>query len=490
MGRINGRILQFLWDVPLHFKIIGMVVGLIIFLGTTLTLCARQRMMEFCVLQLKQQGLSLAHDLAARSADGLLTNAFFELHQLVNDTKANNSGVQYVFITDAAGEVVAHTFAKAVPAGLFMLPRSESGSISSIRTFESEGGRIHDITVPVVEGQAGAVHLGMGEASLQRAVTRITTLLLLATAIASLVGLGAACLLTHLLTKPVFDLVQVAEVVGQGDLTQRATVWASDEIGRLSRAFNQMISVLEQSHGELLRRNEDLFRMGQELQEKRDMLARLLDKAITAQEEERRRIALELHDDAGQALTSLVIGLKVAEARERIASQKELLSSLRSTASQVLQNIHDLAVKLRLSVLDGQPLVAGLEHYLREYARQTDIQVDFHATLSAGERLPRECERTIFRIVQEALSNAAKHAKCRRVSVLLEEKAGEISAIVEDDGIGFDVQQWRKSSCMDHLGLFGMWERASLAGGALLIESEPESGTTVFIRIPKCQGEP
>jgi signal transduction histidine kinase len=150
-----------------------------------------------------------------------------------------------------------------------------------------------------------------------------------------------------------------------------------------------------------------------------------------------------------------------------------------------MRNIHRLAWELRPSALDDLGLELALRRYTTEWSESTGVPIDFHSHGVDGRRLPPECETTLYRITQEALTNVARHAKARRVSVLLERRTDLASLIVEDDGKGFDAEAaLAAATTQGSLGLLGMQERAKLAGGTLEFESTPGAGATVFVRLP------
>ena len=196
-------------------------------------------------------------------------------------------------------------------------------------------------------------------------------------------------------------------------------------------------------------------------------------RVVAAQELERKRLARELHDETGQALTSILLGLGTLE---NAASLDELHSSagaLREMTVQTLQDVRRLAVELRPSALDDFGLVPATERLVESFREQTGLVVEFQARLDG--RLPDELETTLYRIVQEALTNVMKHARARHVSVLLTRKGSTVAAIVEDDGRGFSPDDPRGEG----LGLLGMRERLTLLDGTLSIESTPGGGTTI-----------
>ena len=216
----------------------------------------------------------------------------------------------------------------------------------------------------------------------------------------------------------------------------------------------------------------------------RDALRRQL---AQGEEEERRRLARELHDEAGQHLTALSLGLRslanVAPPGSEVDRRAAQLSALANTLGQEL---HALALRLRPKALDEFGLEAALSAYVEEWGKQSGMAVDVHSRLAAG-RLPVDVESAVYRIVQEALTNVAKHSGARRASVHLERRDGLVVAIVEDNGRGFDVAAPRAShraGTPPALGLLGIRERATLLGGTVEIESGPEEGTTLFVRIP------
>ena len=201
-------------------------------------------------------------------------------------------------------------------------------------------------------------------------------------------------------------------------------------------------------------------------------------RVIEAQELERKRLARELHDETGQALTSILLGLKpVEEAVEGDA--RAVVASLRELVVSTLQDVRRLAVELRPSALDDFGLEAALERLVDGLREESGLEIDFEARL--GERrLPSEIETALYRIVQEALTNVVKHAAATRVGVVLTHSGGVAAAVVEDDGRGYDLRSVRA----DGLGVVGMRERVALVGGTLKVESSEGGGTTIVAQVP------
>jgi PAS domain S-box-containing protein len=212
----------------------------------------------------------------------------------------------------------------------------------------------------------------------------------------------------------------------------------------------------------------------------------LLRRLAEAQETERGHISRELHDQLGQELTALKLGLHAIW--KRCASAicvPEGLNKMETLVDSLMRDIHRLAWELRPAALDDFGLAIALQRHVAEWSEHSGVPVDYHSDGMDAPRLPTEIETALYRMTQEALNNVARHAKARRISVLLERRPDHVSLIVEDDGQGFDADGAIKTSgSSGRLGLLGMQERARLAGGTLEIESTPGVGTTAFVRIP------
>lgn len=456
--------------VSVRSKILGIVLGLVILLGLGITVQVRQALTHTMAAQLAEQSVSVARDLAARSTDLILLNDLFALHRLLQETKANNQNVTYAFLLDAQGQVLASTFGETFPVDLIAANPIEPTAHHHTLILATKQGYVWDTAVPILEGQVGVARVGLSDASLRATLATITNQLLLTTALVSLIGITAATFLTWILTRPILDLAQAAQAVAKGDFTQQVKRWANDEIGELATAFNQMVSELAKAD---------------EIRREREVLRRqLLEKVIVTQEDERKRIARELHDSTSQTLTSLIMGLKVMEGSCTDLQTQVQARELRQIAVQTLEEVHDLAMQLRPRLLDDLGLRAALERLAKEWQVRHRIAIDlmYHVT---QERLPDVLETALYRIIQEALTNVARHARARNVSVLIEQRGDELVAVVEDDGVGFDISKIEMSDAVQaHLGLAGMRERAALLGGTITFESEIGRGTSIYIQLP------
>jgi len=219
----------------------------------------------------------------------------------------------------------------------------------------------------------------------------------------------------------------------------------------------------------------------EQLRAGRERLQSLSHRQVEIQERERRYIARELHDETGQALTSLMVGLRLLE--KKVHDPDRLLSAIDDmdrTLQEVSENLHRLAMDLRPASLDHLGLVAALHQQIESLAEKQGLEVRFDAP-GISERLPPNTETLLYRIVQEALTNVARHAQATRVEVLLQQRDNALVVIIEDNGIGFNTTGTLQ---VERLGLFGMRERAEMLGGELIIESTIGEGTTISVEVP------
>lgn len=459
------RLWALIGGVSIRTKILGIVLALTTTLGLGVTLQVRAVMTRTLVGELEDRGISVTSDIAVRSVDPILLNDTFALYELLKETRANHPDVEYAFVVDPQGRVLAHTFDDGFPTALLNTNApTANGGIHDFQ-YRSNHGRIHDFAAPIFNGRSGVVRVGMSETRLRDAINLITSQMLLTTVLVGLAGILAATVLTWLLTRPILALVETTKRVGQGNLSARAPHWADDEIGDLADAFNQMVADLEASR--------------QAITEKEAARTQLLGQLIDAQEEERRRIARDLHDDVGQSLTSLMVGLKVLEQLDDSVEEHIKRQELRQIAAETLESVRLLSRQLRPSILDDLGLSSALERYAAEFAAHyPQLSVDIHCNLV--QRLPRPIETSLYRIVQEAMTNAARHSSATTLSVLLTQRNGRVQAIIEDDGHGFDPAHIRRTR--NSVGLHSMEERAELLGGTLTIESG-KNGTTIFVEV-------
>jgi len=253
----------------------------------------------------------------------------------------------------------------------------------------------------------------------------------------------------------------------------------------LRQAHEQLADRAKQLQTLVELRTAKLAKSNERLRHEMDEREALRRKLLHAQEEERRRIARELHDQMGQNLTALNVGLKSlldGQSRSGLGTRVQHLQEL---ATQTARDLHRVAVELRPAALDDLGLVKAIRALIETWSTRYRIDVDFEAGQYKAAGISSEIETTLYRIIQEALNNVSKHSGATRVALILRRTEEQVQAIIEDDGRGFDARVTSQSrNGSGRLGLLGIQERLGIVGGNFKIESAPERGATLFVRIP------
>jgi signal transduction histidine kinase len=211
----------------------------------------------------------------------------------------------------------------------------------------------------------------------------------------------------------------------------------------------------------------------------RVQMGQLSQRLVAAQEQERKSISRELHDEVGQTLNALLVDAGNLQKRipESDTQSRELLNSIQQLADTSVNEIRDIALLLRPSMLDDLGLTAAIQWQAREVSRRTGLAVKVSPQAEADD-LPEGLSICLYRVAQEALQNIARHAQAKTVNIELKQEAGRLVLTVHDDGIGFDAEHLRG------LGMVGMEERLRQVGGALRVTSQPGRGTTLIAEVP------
>jgi len=452
-------------------KVALLLSGVFLLLGVIAALQAREDMKQVLGAELEGRGVAIAHDLAASSADPLLTSDLFGLYELVNRTKLHNPDIRYVLVLGGSGEVKVNTFGSGIPQGLRKANLPPAGEREQLRRLRTEEGLILDIAVPILGGELGTVRIGMSGQRVQAAVAGFSRNLALVALLVAAAGFAISYWLAFYLTRPLSQLLKAVRLVTTGDLSQRISTPGRDEVGLLASAFNTMTVALAQQQA---------------------ASGALLEKVISSQEEERKRVARELHDDLAQRLTSVLLSLDAVEAGLKVEDKggKQAVRRARAAVDGSLDETLKLISALRPSMLDDLGLVAASRSHAETQLQPLQCQVSVSAA-NVLQGLSPSVETAIFRIVQEAVNNIAKHAGASSARIALWLEDGALHGEVSDNGRGFVPGSANASGTSPAcgLGLRGMQERASLLGGALSIVSAVGQGTKVSFSIPLRPGE-
>lgn len=292
----------------------------------------------------------------------------------------------------------------------------------------------------------------------------MTARLLLSFLLAALLGIGGSYLLAYFLNKPINSLIKGIDQVEKGDLEVRVRPWFSDEIGKLTDAFNNMAEVL-----------------GRE----KNLKTELMRKLITSQEEERQRISRELHDKTSQSLTSIKIGLKVLETQALPREALLKFDEFRALLNSSLDEMHELAVELRPPSLGDLGLPQVVKELGEDFQKAFSIEVKcFVEDHFKTNRLEPALEIGLYRIIQEAFSNIEKHSGADSVEVGFAKTGEAVLLTISDNGRGFCPAQVMAKPGRKPIGLFGMKERAELLGGRFSIAAGNGGGTRITVSLP------
>jgi len=334
----------------------------------------------------------------------------------------------------------------------------------------------------------GAIEVGLDQSRLDAQIQEQTLIMgFIAGLTFLIVGGGLAFMFRSLVASPLHKLAASARLIARGDFSARAEVRSSDEIGTVALSFNEMAERVQQYAGDLEDSKRDLEQKVEDrtiqLQQMATLRGQLLERLSSAQEEERRRIARELHDEAGQALTVIMMDLarvinalpdEATEARERV-------SQSRAMAAQTLAELRKLINDLRPEVLDQLGLVPALRSYAKRRLDSENIEARLRFEGLEGRLDPR-IETTLFRVIQEASTNIIRHSKATTVDIEIARSDSVVRTTIVDNGKGFDVEAAFDAPMS--WGLRGIRERIAVVGGELTLESAEGKGTRIEFTIP------
>lgn len=277
-------------------------------------------------------------------------------------------------------------------------------------------------------------------------------------------------------------------VVAHENITDRKLALLEREqvAEQLRRSHEELEQRVRERTVELKKANENLQAEIIERRQSEKERIRILQQLVTIQEDERRRIARDLHDQLGQQLT--VLRLKLEILKKMCAGDEDLseqVGEIQNLARLIDWDVDFLAWQMRPTTLDDLGIVAALDQFVQQWSKHFNIEAEFHANRLGTVNLTSEAETHFYRIAQEALNNIFKHARASRVNISLEPRANDTVLIIEDNGIGFEPENkiFKKKGTKGK-GLYGMRERAALIGGTLEIESARGKGTTVYVTVP------
>lgn len=471
----------------LRVKLIIGVAAVHLVLMTVFVFDLVERQKDFLLQELTQRAVHHAQIIAATSSSWVIADDLVGMEEVLHSS-VERGDVQSALIADPAGRVLAHTERDKI--GKYLVDPVAVASMQSGRTahvYASDENTIHAIAPIKVDGRGiGWSLLSLDKKPTARHLAHVTQTGLVYTVVAILAGTLFAVLLAKSILRQLGLVMMGVDRLGSNRLDQPIAVVSKDEVGTVAMALNDAMSSLRDGREKLRREITERERAEQEIRE----LAR---RQTTLVEEERKRIARDLHDELGQALTSVQFGLRSLESAFA-PDQTEPRSKCRELAKLVEHmgsSVDMIASDLRPATLDHLGLVFAVQSYLKELAdRGFPLKTHFQA-IGLKRRLPAAIELACYRIIQEAINNIAKHANAQSAEIRLTMSHPVLILMISDDGIGF---QESGAAADEHsaggLGLLGMKERAAAVGGVLEIRTRKEGGSFIRIEIPITEETP
>lgn len=470
-------------SLSVYSKIIYIILSMLILLSLLLGIVMWNSLDTLMGQQLEKRGIEVTNRVASLCADHILVNNPYALFEIINQVQSSSEDIRYVIITDYKGRLLAHTFSEGIPKGLLEITSAakytNTGNNENIKQhieyLMTNEGMIRDILIPIEDGNVGFARVGISEKYIKALIRQKLRDIILITLLVCAAASFLASRITALITRPVSELVRATREIAGGNLESRIEVKSSDEIGQLAGAFNHMSESLITS-------NSEKNRLLETLREKEHLRAILLNKLITAQEDERKRISRELHDETSQGLTSLIVSMRLLADKETDLTRQGVIMDIRDHAASILENVRNLAVELRPPVLDDLGLTAAMIKYIARYQDNFGLTVDFKSTIS-DKNLDNQVALALYRIMQEGLTNIVKHAGARNVKIRINQRGKGIVLKISDDGRGVNQEALEKAVRENRIGIYGMKERAELFGGTFNLKSSA-TGTEITITIP------
>ncbi len=475
-------------DTGIRFKLVAGVAVVHLMLMTIFVYDLVHRQREFLWDELTRRTLHHAHILAISSAPWVLSDDLVGMEEVVEGS-ARGSGVRHAMIVDPSGRILAHTDRDRI--GQYLADETSLGALAGERTarvYEQSVAAIHALSpIVVADRLVGWSILAVDKSATSAHLAYVTRTGILYTLAAIAIGTLFALLLSRSILRQLGLLLAGVDDLRRDALDRPVQVVSDDEVGQVAKAFNGAVASLADSRA----------RLTSEIGERRrveEALRALSRRQAEIIEEERKRIARDLHDELGQVLSGMQFCLKSMQGRDTGDQRmNEACARLTGEVERMGVSIHRIANDLRPATLDHLGLLPAIQAFVADQRQLLGQQIAI-SVHSAGfrRRLPLDIEMVAYRIVQEGLSNVVRHSGSGRVDVQLTVNHPVLIITIRDDGVGIGCQA---SSITDaasdrRIGLLGMQERAASVGGHVEVKPRREGGTTLRAELPYAGAEP
>ena len=466
--------LQFRWGVA---QVIMVATGLVTAVLTTTTSVIEIREARAKAIEaIENDGIHLIDGVGGLVADAIYVSYVDKVDDLSRALSAQRD-IQYVQVFRSTGRLVADTREKEYPTGR-VDDELQVAVADGRRTIRQFGTGTLEVSAPIRVGDdvLGGINLGFSTRSVDEQVSSVIRQEIRELLVILSAGLAISYLLGRYFARPLHRLVASARGVGEGNFEPSGLAERNDEIGELASAFDQMTLNLRSFYEELETRVEQRTADLEVAQQKLRALARQL---VNVQESERRHLARELHDEIGQELTGLNFLLGARNIRSDGGSQPDA-ERAREIVGDLISRVRNLSLDLRPSMLDDLGISAALTWLVERYSSEGGVRVDLEYE-GPESRLSQEVETTVYRMVQEGLTNVVRHSSATEAAVAVSSQDHTLRILVEDQGVGFDLSSTHAGTSV---GIASIRERVESLGGRFSLESTPGKGTRLVADLP------
>jgi|DewCreStandDraft_4_1066084.scaffolds.fasta_scaffold13586_6 signal transduction histidine kinase len=461
-----------LLDVSVFIKIIGISVGIIIFFGIITLYIIRIVLYKSMTENLLKTWNETGKNIAGNIVNKIILNDSVGINNETNELIALYKDLRYIIIMDKNFQIIDSSFGLEIPEDLYKVNNSNFGK-SSIIELKTDEGTIYDIAIPILltspntKINLGVIRIGVKEKYINEAINKILFKIAFFMFLIIMFSIFISFIVAKILYEPISKLTQGVEQISKGRYKVRLKPWAKDELGKLTEAFNKMAESLEIKE--------------KELAEKEKIRVKLMEKIISSQEEERARLSRELHDTVNQLFSSIKISLQSFQNICQTEKLKNKFKKIKDIINQAIDEIHHISLELRPPILRDFGLFRAVRKYLNDFQKYYKIKTSMKTNFNEDLRLNEKIELSLFRIIQEALTNIYKHSNATEAEVKFFLKKDILNLIIQDNGQGF--QKTVHGNDVKHLGVIGMKERINIIGGKINIISKLGQGVKICISI-------
>ena len=453
--------------MSLRVKVIGLVIFATLILGLPIIYFVNKDFSRQNDMQLRLMSRAIGKQLSSQSVNYILEDNIYALSKLLKGSLKSDPDVVYAFLQNKKGEVIASTFKGGFPVELLKVNDYNLKRLSTVKIKTTEG-TIYDTDVPVLKGRLGIVRVGISSRRSNILLYSLIKSIIFAMIFAAVLAVLLSGAIAWWVMTPLVKLSEAFNIIKNGSYDAKLDIKRDDEIGKLARRFNEMVFSLDEANKKQV--------------ESDNLRKNFITSVITAQEEERKRIAKDLHDQFAQMLAYIKIRVGLLKGASDFNEARSSIMQIGEELTRSLDFVRSIARNLMPGIMEEMGLQSSVASFIDDINKSGDIKVDIYSDNVENKRFEANIEINVYRIIQEAVSNIILHAQTGYAKINLEfdGNGGKLIGSIADYGAGFRYETIKNNS----LGIFGMMERAKLLGGDLKVESARGRGTAIIFWIP------